>query len=48
MNFNLPHIPERDAKPRQRGITMMMDKGLSTKEVENFIDANAAYTDLLN
>ena len=47
MNFNLPHIPNREPKPRQTGITMMMDKGLSLKEVENFINANAAYTDLI-
>jgi phosphosulfolactate synthase len=30
MNFKLPHIPERPAKPRKSGLTMMMDKGLST------------------
>ena len=47
MNFNLPHIPDRAPKPRQNGITMMMDKGLSLKEVENFIEANAEYTDLI-
>lgn len=47
MNFNLPHLPERDLKPRKNGITMMMDKGLGIKEVENFIDTNAAYTDLV-
>jgi len=47
MNFNLPHIPDRAPKPRQKGITMMMDKGLSLKEVENFIEANADYTDLI-
>ncbi|MFN7295029.1 MAG: phosphosulfolactate synthase, partial [Bacteroidota bacterium] len=47
MNFNLPHLPERDPKPRKNGITMMMDKGLGIKEVENFIDTNAAYTDLV-
>lgn len=47
MNFKLPHIPQRDAKPRENGITMMMDKGLSLKEAENFIDANSEYTDLV-
>ena len=47
MNFNLPHIPEREPKPRMKGLTMMMDKGLSLKEVENFIEVNAAYTDLI-
>lgn len=26
MNFNLPHIPERPLKPRESGLTMVMDK----------------------
>ena len=32
MNFVLPHIPERSAKPRENGLTMMMDKGLKVLE----------------
>ena len=47
MNFILPYIPERSAKPRQRGITMMMDKGLSLREAENFIETSSEYTDLV-
>ncbi len=47
MNFELPYIPERPAKPRNKGITMMMDKGLSLKEVENFIEANGHLTDIV-
>ena len=46
-NFNLPHIPERAAKPRQSGITMMMDKGLSLREAENFIASSGHLTDLV-
>src|SRR5688572_10159297 len=45
MNFNLPYIPERPNKPRERGVTMMMDKGLSLKEVENFIASSGHLTD---
>jgi phosphosulfolactate synthase len=45
-NFKLSHIPKRPLKPREAGVTMMMDKGLSLREVENFIDANGAYTDI--
>lgn len=45
-NFKLSHIPERPAKPRESGVTMMMDKGLSLREVENFIDANGEFTDI--
>jgi phosphosulfolactate synthase len=47
MNFNLPHIPERAVKPREKGITMMMDKGLSLNEAENFISSSGHLTDLV-
>ncbi len=47
MNFELPHIPHRPAKPRESGITMMMDKGLSIREAENFIDSSGEYCDLV-
>jgi phosphosulfolactate synthase len=47
MNFNLPFIPERPAKPRKSGLTMVMDKGLSLQETENFCDVSAEYTDFL-
>ncbi|KJS04510.1 MAG: phosphosulfolactate synthase [Flavobacteriales bacterium BRH_c54] len=47
MNFELPNIPERDQKPRNNGLTMMMDKGLSWRQAENFVDANAHLTDLV-
>ena len=46
-NFKLKQLPERTVKPRTNGLTMVMDKGLSLKEVENFIDANGEYTDLV-
>jgi phosphosulfolactate synthase len=47
MNFHLPHIPERPKKPRQLGLTMMMDKGLSLRETENFIESSSEYTDFV-
>lgn len=47
MNFELPFIPERSEKPRNKGVTMMMDKGLSLIETEAFIQANAGLTDLV-
>lgn len=47
MNFELPFIPERSAKPRNKGVTMMMDKGLSKMDVESFIQASAHLTDLV-
>ena len=47
MNFPLSHIPERTSGERDYGLTMMMDKGLSLKEAENFIESSAPYTDLV-
>lgn len=37
MNFNLKDIPVRAPKPRETGLTMVMDKGMSVQETENFI-----------
>lgn len=47
MSITLPFLPERSVKPRENGLTMMMDKGLSTGEVRNFVEMNAPYTDLV-
>ena len=38
MNFDLPYLPQRASKPRTNGLTMMMDKGLSIRQVEDFIE----------
>ena len=47
MNFNLPYIPERTKKPREEGLTMVMDKGLSTREAENLMQSSGEYTDVV-
>ncbi|WP_423127497.1 phosphosulfolactate synthase [Gaoshiqia sp. Z1-71] len=47
MNFNLPFIPERPDKPRHSGLTMVMDKGLSLREAEDFCDVSSEYVDLV-
>ena len=47
MNFNIPHIPHRTTSPRDLGLTMMMDKGLSWRQAENFVDCCAHLTDLV-
>jgi phosphosulfolactate synthase len=47
MNFNLSQIPERHLKPRTSGITMVMDKGLSVNEAENFLSVSAPHIDIL-
>jgi phosphosulfolactate synthase len=45
MNKVLPFLPERPAKPRNSGITMVMDKGLSVREAEDFMSVGSEYTD---
>jgi len=47
MNFVLPHIPERGKKPRNEGLTMVMDKGLSIIETEGFVQACSEITDFV-
>ncbi len=47
MNYTLTQIPDRTAKPRQSGLTMVMDKGLSIREVEDFLSTSASYTDIV-
>ena len=47
MNFNLSQIPQRTAKPRTSGLTMVMDKGLSINEVENMLSIAGPYVDLV-
>jgi phosphosulfolactate synthase len=47
MNFELTQIPERPSKPRSSGYTMSMDKGLSTREVEDFLEIASEYVDIV-
>lgn len=47
LNFTLPFIPSRTEKPRNQGITMMMDKGLGLRETEDFIEASEHLTDIV-
>ncbi len=47
MNFYLSQIPERTAKPRNNGITMVMDKGLSINEVRNFLEVSGSHVDVV-
>lgn len=45
MNYSIPFMPTRPAKPRSEGLTMVMDKGLSVSETENFIESSGEFTD---
>lgn len=47
MNFKLTQIPERDLKPRKKGITMVMDKGLSIDETKNFLSVSHPHVDIV-
>ncbi|MEP6615445.1 MAG: phosphosulfolactate synthase [Ginsengibacter sp.] len=47
MHFNLTQIPERNVKPRNHGITMVMDKGLSIEEAKNFMSAAHPHVDIV-
>jgi phosphosulfolactate synthase len=40
-------MPERPAQPRENGLTMVMDKGLSLREAEDMCDISAPYCDLI-
>jgi phosphosulfolactate synthase len=47
MNFSLTNIPKRTDKPRESGLTMIMDKGLGVREAEDFVESSAPFVDLL-
>jgi len=43
----LSYLPARPVKPRKTGITMVMDKGMSLREAEDFISVAADLTDFV-
>ena len=47
MNFTLSQMPDRNKKPRDHGITMVMDKGLSIEETKNFLSIAEPYVDVV-
>ena len=47
MNFFLTDMPERTKKPRENGLTMVMDRGLSINDTKNFIDMCSPHTDIV-
>lgn len=46
-NYFLKNVPERPTKPREYGLTMAMDKGLSSREVEDFLEVAGDYVDIV-
>jgi len=47
MNYVLNNIPVRNQKPRTSGFTMAMDKGLSVRETEDFVDSCSDFVDIV-
>ena len=47
MNFHIPYLPLRPEKPRQKGLTMVMDKGLSLAEAENLVSSSGHLIDFI-
>jgi len=46
-NYQLPQLPERSVKPRNSGLTMVMDKGLGLRQVEDFLESSEQYVDIV-
>ncbi len=46
-NFGLEHIPTRTERPRSTGLTMVMDKGLSMRQAEDFLSSSSDYVDFI-
>ena len=43
----LTQLPVRTSKARENGLTMMMDKGLSLRQTEDFLSSNHEHTDII-
>jgi phosphosulfolactate synthase len=47
MEIKLPYVPERPQKPRNHGITMVMDKGLSLRQAEDLVASSGHLIDFI-
>ena len=47
MNIQLSHMPSREKKERQFGLTMVMDKGISLRQAEEMIASSSEYIDMV-
>lgn len=47
MNYNIDNIPTRTSKPRELGFTMVMDKGLSTRQAEDMVETSGDHIDII-
>lgn len=46
-NVNLPFLPERTKKNRDSGLTMVMDKGITLRHAQDFVENYADYVDFV-
>lgn len=47
MAFKLNHLPSRTEKPREKGMTLILDKGLSVRQAEDFCASCSNYIDIV-
>lgn len=47
MNYKLSQVPDRTEKPRQYGLTMVMDKGLSVRQIEDMLEVAGPHIDIV-
>lgn len=47
MPFHLNNLPKRTQKPRDRGLTLILDKGYSVRQAEDFCEVASAYIDIV-
>jgi phosphosulfolactate synthase len=47
MSDPISNLPKRTEKPRNKGITLALDKGLSVRQAEDFCESTSGYTDMV-
>ena len=47
MPYSLNNLPNRSQKPRINGITLVLDKGYSIRQTEDFVDVCSEYVDVV-
>lgn len=47
MSHPISNLPKRTDKPRNKGITLALDKGFSVRQAEDFCEATSNYTDIV-
>lgn len=46
-NIKISDIPERTVRPRKNGVTMVMDKGVTLRQAEDYVENYADYVDFV-